>query len=157
MQICVNCGNEYPEQNLSCPWCGYPAEMNDYPEKEFTIQLRPRFDLIRIRTVARVIDAFIGEGGFKASIPRFLADTGMRPYDLFGKLTDFIHENELEGKLGKTENLARILYAYAKHAYGIFEDDLNFEVLTGAIHADLESMVQEEAIIRFDRDGWDLV
>ena len=48
----------------------------------------PALDLIRIRTVARVIDAFIGEGGFKASVPRILSDIGMRPYDLFEKLTD---------------------------------------------------------------------
>ena len=117
----------------------------------------PAMDMIRIRTVARVIDAFIGEGGFKASIPRFLADTGMRPYDLFGKLTDYVHENELESKIGKPENLARIMRGYAKHAYAIFDDDLKFDVLTGAIHADLENMVQEEAIIKFDRDGWDIV
>ena len=49
MRICVNCGNEYPCQEQSCLWCGYPANMNDYPQKEFTNRLRPRFDLIRVR------------------------------------------------------------------------------------------------------------
>lgn len=114
-------------------------------------------DLIRIRTVARVIDTYIGKGGFRASVPRILADTGMRPYDLFSRLTDYIQLNELTGKTGKPENAARILYAFAREAYGIFDDDLKFEVLTGAIHADLEEIVPEEAMIRFERDGWDLV
>ena len=117
----------------------------------------PAADLIRIRSVARVIDVFIGEGGFKASVPRILSDLSMRPYDLFGKLCDYIHLNELTGKINKPENAARILYAYAKEAYGMFDDDLKFDVLTGAIHADLEAMVPEEAIIRFERDGWDIV
>ena len=117
----------------------------------------PAADLIRIRSVARVIDAFIGEGGFKASVPRILSDLSMRPYDLFSKLCDYIHLNDLAGKMNKPENAARILYAYAKEAYGMFDDDLKFDVLTGAIHADLEAMVPEEAIIRFERDGWDIV
>ena len=81
----------------------------------------------------------------------------MRPYDLFSRLTDYIQLNELTGKTGKPENAARILYAFAREAYGIFDDDLKFEVLTGAIHADLEEIVPEEAMIRFERDGWDLV
>jgi hypothetical protein len=52
----------------------------------------PAGDLLRIRQVARVTDAYIGEGGFKDSIPRLLSDTGMRPYDFFGRMTDFIAE-----------------------------------------------------------------
>ena len=112
--------------------------------------------MIRIRTVARVIDAFIGEGGFKDSIPRLLSDTGMRPYDFFGRMTDFIAEKGWTDKLRKTEDLARILRAFAEKAYSAFEDDLKLEVLTGAIHSDLESMAPEEAVIRFDRDGWDM-
>lgn len=116
----------------------------------------PAPDLLRIRRIARVEDAYIGDGGFKASVPKILSDTGMRPYDLFGRLTDFVSENGYESKLGKKENLARILYAFAKGAYDVFEDDLKFEVLTGAIHADLESLVPEEAIIKFERDGWEM-
>ena len=117
----------------------------------------PALDLIRIRTVARVIDAFIGEGGFKASVPRILSDIGMRPYDLFEKLTDYIRENELENKIGKAENRARIFRAFAEPLYGMFDDDLKFDVLTGAIHADLEKEIPEEAMVKFERDGWELV
>ncbi len=116
----------------------------------------PAPDLLRIRQIARLVDAYIGDGGFKASIPRLLSDTGMRPYDFFGRLTDFVSENDCIGKIGKKENLARILRAFAERAYESFDDDLKLEVLTGAIHADLESAVPEEAIIRFERDGWEL-
>lgn len=116
----------------------------------------PAGDLLRIRQVARVTDAYIGEGGFKESIPRLLSDTGMRPYDFFGRLTDFIAENGWGDKLRKPEDLARILRAFAVRAYSAFEDDLKLEVVTGAIHADFESAVPEEAVIRFDRDGWDM-
>jgi hypothetical protein len=116
----------------------------------------PAGDLLRIRQVARVSDAYIGEGGFRESIPRLLSDTGMRPYDFFGRLTDFIAENGWNDKLRKPEDLARILRAFAVRAYSTFEDDLKLEVVTGAIHADLESAAPEEAVIRFDRDGWDM-
>ncbi len=116
----------------------------------------PAGDLLRIRQIARVSDAYIGDGGFKASVPRILSDTGMRPYDFFGRLTDFIAENGWQDKLRKPENLARIMRAFAERSYEAFDDDLKLEVLTGAIHADLESAVPEEDIIRFDRDGWDM-
>ena len=116
----------------------------------------PAFDLLRIRQVARVIDAYIGEGGFSASIPRILSDTGARPYDLFGRLTDFIAENGWQDKLRKPENCARILRAFTEKAYEGFEDDLKLEVVTGAIHADLEELVDEETIVKFERDGWEI-
>ena len=116
----------------------------------------PAGDLLRIRQVSRISDAYIGDGEFKASIPRILSDTGMRPYDLFGRLTDYIAENGLADKLRKPENLARILRAFASKSYEVFDDDLKFEVLTGAIHSDLEKIVPEEDIIRFDRDGWEM-
>ena len=71
-------------------------------------------------------------------------------------LGDFIAENGWGDKLRKPEDLARILRAFAVRAYSTFEDDLKLEVVTGAIHADFESAVPEEAVIRFDRDGWDM-
>lgn len=112
-------------------------------------------DLIRIRKVARVVDAFIGDGGFKASIPRILTDTSLRPYEFFSKLTDYIAEQQSDVKLNKKENLARILFAFAHDLYQDFEDDFKFQVLTDAIHADLENVVTEDAIIKFERKGWD--
>ena len=116
----------------------------------------PAADLLRIRQIARVTDAYIGDGGFKASIPRLLGDTGMRPYDFFGRLADFIAENGYEDKIRKAEGQARVLYAFAAKEYAVFEDDLKLEVLMGAIHADLESILPEEGIVRFERDGWEL-
>lgn len=115
----------------------------------------PANDLLRIRQISRVIEAYIGDGGFAASIPRILSDTSMRPYDLFGRLTDFIAENGWADKIRKPESCARILRKFAEKAYASFEDDLKLEVATGAIHADLEKLVSEEDIIKFERDGWD--
>ena len=116
----------------------------------------PAFDLLRIRQVARVVDAYIGNGGFSASIPRILSDTSSRPYDFFGRLTDFVAEKGWNDKLRKPENCARVLRAFAEKAYEGFEDDLKLEVVTGAIHADLEELVDEETIVKFERDGWEI-
>lgn len=135
---------------------GYQA-LSQTPFDVISNDHMPAPDLLRIRQIARVVEAYIGDGGFKASIPRLLSDTGMRPYDFFGRMTDFISENELSGKLNKKENLARIMRAFAGRAYEAFEDDLKLEVLTGAIHADLEKLVSEEDIIKFERDGWEII
>ena len=113
-------------------------------------------EMIRIREVSRIVSAYIGNGGFKASFPRLLSDTGLRPYDVFSMLTDYVGGNEFFKKLNKPENLARILHSWAETLYADFEDNSKFEMLTQAIHADLEAELPEEDVIKFDRDGWEI-
>ncbi|MBR2539577.1 MAG: DUF4080 domain-containing protein [Mogibacterium sp.] len=113
-------------------------------------------DMIRIRNISRVTQSFIGNGGFKNAFPRMLTDLGMKPYDLFSKLADYVYSHGMDNKMHKPDNLARMLFAFAHELYADFEDDLKFQILTDAIHADLESAVSEEEIIRFERKGWDL-
>lgn len=113
-------------------------------------------DMIRIRTIARVVEAFIGDGGFKASMPKILADTGIKPFDLFSSLTDYVHSHGMAGELGKKENLARLLFAFARDLYADVKDEYKFDALTGAFHDDLENAVSEEDIIKFENKGWEL-
>jgi hypothetical protein len=76
-------------------------------------------DILRIKGIARTVERYIGDGGFSGSIPRVLNDTGLKPYDIFGRLTGYISKNGLTGKTRKKEHLARILYAYTE---GLYED-----------------------------------
>ena len=98
----------------------------------------------------------MGDGGFKKSIPRILNDTGLKPYDLFSRLTGYITKNGLAGKTRKNEHLARILYAYTDGLYEDLADSVKHEILKDVIYADLETMIGEEAMKKFDRKGWDL-
>lgn len=113
-------------------------------------------DLIRIRMISRVTDAYIGEGGYKASLPRIMNDAGLKPYDLFSMLTDYIYANRFETKLHRRDQLARILFAWAGEIYKTFEDDIKLDILRDAIHADLEKELPEDQIVRFERDGWEI-
>ena len=113
-------------------------------------------ELLRIRTIGRTVESYIGNGGFKKSIPRILNDTGLKPYDLFGRLTSYIARNDLTGKTRKKEHLARILYAFAGGLYEDLADSVKLEILKDVIYADLETMIGEDAIKKFDRKGWDL-
>ena len=113
-------------------------------------------DLLKIRRLARVVEKYAGEGGFKRSFTRILNDTGIRPYDLFSSLTSFVSKKGLAGRLGKKENLARILYAYAGGLYEEVSDTVKLEILKDVIYADLEAQISEEAIRKFDRKGWDI-
>ena len=82
MRICVNCGNEYPKERRSCPWCGYPADRNDYPQEEYTMRLRSRFDVIRVRKNSltlwdasqqrKLLCRIIPEGDAGTSVIRYL-------------------------------------------------------------------------------------
>ncbi|MBQ3291354.1 MAG: DUF4080 domain-containing protein [Mogibacterium sp.] len=112
-------------------------------------------DMIRVRTIGRVVDAFIGEGNFKESLPKILTDTGIKPYDLFSGLTDYIYTHGLAGKLGKPDEMARMLSAYARDLYVGFEDESKFDSLADAIHTDLAETVSEDEIIRFESKGWE--
>lgn len=113
-------------------------------------------ELLRIRAISRTVESYIGDGGFKKSLPRVLNDTGLKPYDFFGRLTSYITKNDLAGKTRKKEHLARILYAYTDSLYEDLADSVKHEILKDVIYADLESMIGEEAMKKFDRKGWDL-
>ncbi len=113
-------------------------------------------EMLRIRAIARTVESYIGDGGFRKSIPRVLNDTGIKPYDLFSRLTGYISKNELTGKTRKKEHLARILYAYTGSLYDDLADSVKHEILKDVIYADLESMIGEDAMKKFDRKGWEL-
>jgi hypothetical protein len=113
-------------------------------------------ELLRLRAFSRTVESFIGDGGFRKSIPRILNDTGLKPYDLFSRLTGYITRNDLAGKTRKKEHLARILYAYTAGLYDDLADPVKHEILKDVIYADLETMTGEDAMKKFDRKGWDL-
>jgi hypothetical protein len=113
-------------------------------------------ELLRIRAISRTVESFIGDGGFRKSIPRVLNDTGLKPYDLFSRLTSYITKNGLASKTRKKEHLARILYAYTDGLYEDLADSVKHEILKDVIYADLESMIGEDAMKKFDRKGWDI-
>ena len=112
--------------------------------------------ILRIKKISRVVDAFIGDGGFRNSVPRILNDTGIRPYDLFKSLSMFIGEENLEGRTERKENQSRILYAFAEHLYRELSDLGKLEMLQDVIQQDLEEMISVEDIKRFERQGWAL-
>ena len=112
--------------------------------------------LLVIRKIAKIVDAYIGDGGFKNSFPRMLNDTGVRPYELFKSLSLYIFDEGLENRLNKKENLAKILYAFAQALYKELSDAGKLEMLQDVIHGDLEELISVEDIKRFERQGWDL-
>ena len=112
--------------------------------------------LLRIKKISRAVDAFIGDGGFKMSVPRILNDSGIRPYELFKSLSVFISNEGLENKLARKENQARVLYAFAEQLYQELSDAGKLEMLQDVIQRDLENLVSIEDIKRFERQGWEL-
>ena len=113
-------------------------------------------ELLRIKRMARTVESFVGDGGFKKSIPRMLNDTGIKPYDLFVRLSAFVTKNGYAGKMRKKEHLARILFAFAGGLYDEFADPVKLDILKDVIYADLEMMISEDAIKKFDKKGWDI-
>ncbi len=95
-------------------------------------------ELIRIRNLAKVVEAYIGDGGFKTSIPMIMNDTGLRPYDLFTTLTVYIYVNGYENDIATKKAQARYLYKFANTLYETFDDGDKLAALTAAIKADLD-------------------
>ncbi len=130
--------------------------MNSYPYTVNASDYMPATDVIRIKQIADVVDRYIGGGGYKDSIPRILNDVGIKPYDLFEKLTKHIYDKGLENKLHKKENLCRIMYDFANEIYDEDLDPVKIEVLQKILHSELENEISEEDIKRFERKGWEL-
>ena len=113
-------------------------------------------ELLRIKGIARVVSCYVGDGGFTDSIPKMLNDTGLKPYELFRSLSAFIKRHSLGKKMKKKEHLARILFSFAGGLYDELSDGIKLDLLKDVIRADLDRMLSEEAIRKFDRKGWDI-
>ena len=112
--------------------------------------------MLRLRGVAKTVEAYVGDGGFAGSLPRILNDTGLKPYEFFRSLTSYIMKSDLSSKLRRKENLARILYRFSCGLYDELSDPVKLDILKDVIYADLAKLVPEEAMRKFDRKGWDL-
>lgn len=111
-------------------------------------------ELLKLRKFARTVESYIGKGAFKQSMPRILNDTGIKPFELFMGLSAFISRNGLIEKTRKKENLARILYAFAENLYDELGDGVKLDILKEVIYSDLEQIVSEDTIKKFDKKGW---
>lgn len=112
-------------------------------------------EMIKIKTLAKVTKVFVNDN-FKQAIPRILNDTGMKPYTLFSKLTDFIYARHLDGKMNKLENLYRILYRYASAIYDDYSDSLKLQILKEVLHDDMEHNMSTEEVKKFEKRGWEI-
>lgn len=128
---------------------------NSAPYEAIATGFMPATDLIKIRSISRISRLFINDN-FAQSIPRMLNDTGMRPYELFDKLTDYIYTNRLTDKLNKIENLYRILYGFAVSTYDDVIDTLKLQMMIETIHDDLENSQPLELVKRFEKKGWEI-
>lgn len=130
--------------------------INNHPYSVIANDYMPATDLINIKMIANIVEKYIGEGDFKESIPRMLNDTGVKPYELFSKLANYVYDNRMEDKLYKKENLCRIMYAFANDLYDEDSNPLQLEILQKVLHSELENMVSEEDMKHFERKGWSL-
>ncbi len=112
-------------------------------------------EMIKIKSMTYITKAYINDN-FKLSIPRILIETGLKPFDLFFKLTEFIYGKELSAKMSKKENLFRILYRFAAIEFDDLEENHNFQAIKEALQQDLEASLTADQLKRFERKGWDL-
>ena len=113
-------------------------------------------EMLKLRYVSRTVESYIGDGGFRDSIPKILNDTGLKPYEFFRSLSAYIRRNGLFGKMKKKEHLARILYSFAGGLYDELSDAIKLDLLRDVIYSDLEDQLSEEAMRKFDRKGWEI-
>jgi radical SAM superfamily enzyme YgiQ (UPF0313 family) len=112
--------------------------------------------LIRIRTMSRIVERYIGSGEFRLSIPKILTDTGIKPYDLFRSLTKFIYRNGLDNRMESNEDLVRILYAFADTLYEDSKDPYLLRDLKDTMMTDLARLISDDDVRTFELEGWDI-
>lgn len=111
-------------------------------------------EIIDIRRIAGISTIYAGEREFETSISRLLTDTGLKPFEMFDKLTSFIYENGYADKLGKLEDRYRILYSFATKMYDEINDTLKIQIFGDILHAELEDRLSLDEIKKFEKKGW---
>jgi radical SAM superfamily enzyme YgiQ (UPF0313 family) len=129
---------------------------SSYPYNVIATYDMPASKLIRIGNVAKIADMYSKRGEFDDSIPRIMQDAGIRPFELFSRLTDYIAENELSRKVLKADDRYRVLYAFAGWLYNSIGESFKLKLLMEIMHSDIEKALSAEEVAEFDRAGWSL-
>lgn len=125
-----------------------------YPNEVIANDFVSAASLVKIKLIARTLRYF--NRGFDASINKILADSRMKPFELFTGLTEFIMTKNLSCKMDDEENLYRILYTFAENIYEKNDDTLKMQVLQEILHSDMEKNVSQDVIRRLERKGWEI-
>lgn len=112
-------------------------------------------ELIRIKMAAETADNFM-TGDYSKTLLRMRVDTTTKPFDLFMALGEYIYKNGLCTKLGKRENMYRILYSFATVLYDEKNETLKLQTLMEIMRSEMEEMLPADAIEKFDEKGWEL-
>ena len=110
--------------------------------------------LLLIKKLSRVSNAYLERPSFKETFRRILNDTGVRPYELFKSLTIFFRDNAGESKLNRKDCKARVLHAFAKELYGELSTEDKFKVMEKVMRVDLEDYLTASELKKFDKTGW---
>lgn len=112
-------------------------------------------EIIHLKKTARVADAYIGDGGFRASLPRLMNDTGLKPFELFTGLTDYIYREGCSDELGNDNKLGDYLLGYAAELYEGSEDSTRLDTLAEVIREELHQPAAAVDGSSFGMNGWD--
>ena len=110
-------------------------------------------DLIRIKMAVETAELF-PRSLFGRSLLRISRDTGLRPFQLFMKLGEYIYKKGLLLKTGKLENLYKILHTFAYSLYDEMSLTLKLQILTEIITSEYDEHVPSGKPDIFDRKEW---
>lgn len=129
--------------------------MSRSPHNVIATDYMPAPDMIKIKSIAKVVDKYRGQKGFTKVIDRILNDTATKPYEFFDKLNDYIFVNEIGNLMSNKADLFRVLNAFAIGLYNE-DDDSKLSNFKNLIKAEVEANLTTEEFENFERKGWDI-
>ena len=112
-------------------------------------------EIIRIKMAVETAELF-KDGAFDRSLARIGQDVGLRPFQLFMKLGEFIYKKGLAGRTGRKADLYRVLVAFTDTLYDEANITLQLQEVNDVILNDFEEAPAVDDVRKFERRGWDV-
>ena len=105
-------------------------------------------DMVRLKRIEHVLDDYYNKGGFEKSLDKLVEKYGSA-FAFYDAFADFYHSEGYQHMSHKKEDNYRILNKFAVEV-------LNDNSITDTIYEDLVNRMNEDAVKKFNRKGWEV-
>jgi radical SAM superfamily enzyme YgiQ (UPF0313 family) len=110
-------------------------------------------DLLRLKQIEQVLNLYYNRGGFSHTLEYMIQQVGT-PFDFFEEFALFYHLKGFQGVSHKKEDLYRILRKYSSWKNRTMPG--TEERATSLLSRDMKETLNEDAIKKFNRKGWNI-
>ncbi|WP_051280276.1 B12-binding domain-containing radical SAM protein [Anaerovorax odorimutans] len=125
------------------------------PYEIISNQFLSALEVTHLKMIENVLDLYYNRGGFEFSIKFAMKILNENPFDFYERFSNYYYKMGFQHKSHKKEDLYRIFLQYIRWRENLHE--LFSSKMQEILKEDMRRTLNEDAIKKFERKGWDIL